>query len=92
MEDIIILLAAVNGLQKQLKTAKLNSITQHILSYEITNLVDKVNRLSDLIKMDNYSNNIRGGFSVIFPEVEKVKELAEQHYIEEDKENESENL
>ena len=84
MEDINKFIATINSLQKQLKTAKISSITQHIFSYEITNLIDRVNRLSNLIKMDDYSNNIGGEYSVIFSEVEKVRELAEQHYIEED--------
>lgn len=68
-----------------LKTSKVNDNTQHIIQYEAEHTAIRLNHLLELIELDNISNKIIGGPEIVFPEVLKVRELAEQFYKEEGK-------
>lgn len=86
---------SVNHLEKRvwqliqlLKTSTVNDNTQRIIQYEAEHTATRLKHLLEIIEMDNISNKIIGGNEIIFPKVLEVRELAEQHYKEEDNEDE----
>lgn len=86
------LIKEVNKIQNELKRAKVNPSTQNIINYEVSNVIQRLKSLYDLIVIDKAVSKItiwgEDGYFIGKNETLKVRELAEQHYIEEENEDE----
>lgn len=78
----------VNRIEKLLRNAKLSPVTEQLLDYEVTRIISDLDRLYSIVIMNVIQTKLITGKEPVFPEVLKTRELAEQHYKEEDNENE----
>lgn len=82
----------VNKIQNELKRSEIKPSTQNIINYEISNTVQRLKSLYEFIVIDKAANKIsKWGEDRYFigkNETLEVRELAEQHYKEEDNDDE----
>ena len=78
----------VNKIEKLLKNSKLDPATEQLVDYEVARIISDLDRLYEVVYMHTIQSTLITGNDPVFSEVLKVRELAEQHYKEEDNENE----
>lgn len=73
----------VNKIEKLLRNTKLTPVTEQVVDYEVTRIISDLDRLYSIVNMNVIQSKLITGKEPVFPEVLKVRELAEQHYKEE---------
>lgn len=78
----------VNKIEKLLKNSKLDPATEQLVDYEVARIISDLDKLYSTVNINVFQVKLITGNDPVFSEVLKVRELAEQHYKEEDNENE----
>lgn len=73
----------VNRIEKLLRNEKLDPATEQLVDYEVARIISDLDKLYSIVNMNVIQSKLITGNDQIFSEVLKVRDLAEQHYKEE---------